>query len=419
MTPKDDFMTPHYRFVRALVTLGIVLAPLLAPPFAASQTGSRIPARDPGEDAPVHLGPVALTPSIGLTNLGIDSNVFNEVDDPKRDVTFTLAPQLGAWVRAGRSRTEIKGQTDLVYFHRYASERSLDGSIEGRFAVPGNRVTPWIGGGYRSGRQRVGYEIDLRSRRITTDADAGVEVRVGGKTRIGVSGARQRTRHDGDAFFQGSSLATTLNRRTDTYGLEYRQSWTVLTTFVAQADAIRDRFEFSPGRNSNSLRVQAGLDLEPRALINGRVRIGYRRFDGVAAGLPGYSGLVAAFMTGATFGGRTRLELSGERDVTYSIEQRYPYYILTGATLSVTPRLTKSWDVQGRVGLQRLAYQPFALDEILDRVDRHRLFGGGVGYYLGRDVRVGFNVDRQRRRSPVQARDYDGYRVGVSVTYGR
>jgi hypothetical protein len=416
-------MTPHCRFGRTLVALGIVLTPLLAPPFAASQggsqTGSRIPARDPGEDARVHLGPVALTPSIGLTNLGIDSNVFNEVDDPKRDVTFTVAPQLGAWVRAGRTRTEITARADLVYFHHYASERSLDGDVEGRFAVPGNRVTPWIGGGYRSGRQRVGYEIDLRSRRVTSDVDAGVEVRVGGKTRIGVSATRQRTRYDGDAFFLGSSLETTLNRRTDTYGLEYRQSWTVLTTFVAQAETIRERFEFSPVRNSNSLRIQAGLDLEPRALINGRVRVGYRQFDGVAAGLPNYSGLVAAFMTGATIGGRTRLELSGERDVIYSIEQRYPYYVLTGATLSVTPRLTRSWDVQGRVGLQRLAYQPFALDELLDRVDRHRLFGGGVGYFLGRDVRIGFNVDRQRRRSPIQQRDYEGYRVGVSVTYGR
>jgi hypothetical protein len=407
-------MTSQCRFRRSLVALAIMLAPQLA----AAQIGSRIPARDPGEDARVHLGPLALTPSIGLTNLGIDSNVFNDVEDPKRDVTFTVTPQLGAWMRAGRSRTEVKAQTDFVYFHQYSSERSLDGSIEGRFAVPGNRVTPWVGGGYRSGRQRVGYEIDLRSRRIAVDAEAGIEVRVGGKTRIGASATRQRTRHDGDAFFLGSSLETTLNRRTDTYGLEYRQAWTVLTTFVAQAETIRERFQFSPERNSNSLRFQAGLDLERRALIGGRVRVGYRRFDGVAAGLPNYAGIVASFSTGATLGGRTRLEVSGERDVTYSIEQRFPYYILTGATLSVTPRLTPSWDIQGRLGLQRLAYQPFA-GERLDRVDRHRLFGGGVGYYLGRDVRIGFNVDRQRRRSPIQRRDYEGYRVGVSVTYGR
>jgi len=244
--------------------------------------------------------------------------------------------------------------------------------------------------------------------------------RVGGKTRIGATAARQHTRHDGDAYFLGSSLETTLNRRTDTVGLEYRQSWTVLTTFVAQADTIRERFEFSPERNSNSLRVQAGLDLDPRALISGRVRVGYRQFDGVAAGLPNYAGLVASFSTGAVVGGRTRVELAGERDVTYSIEQRFPYYILTGATLSATPRLTQSWDVQGRLGLQRLDYQPFVLaGETLDRVDRYRLFGGGVGYHLGRDVRIGFNVDRQRRRSPVQRRDYEGYRVGVSVTYGR
>ena len=51
--------------------------------------------------------------------------------------------------------------------------------------------------------------------------------------------------------------------------------------------------------------------------------------------------------------------------------------------------------------------------------DRLRMMGVGVGYRMGRDMRIGFNVDRERRESPVQRRDYLGYRTGISVTYGR
>jgi hypothetical protein len=47
------------------------------------------------------------------------------------------------------------------------------------------------------------------------------------------------------------------------------------------------------------------------------------------------------------------------------------------------------------------------------------MVGVGVGYRMGREMRIGFNVDRERRESPVQRRDYLGYRTGISVTYGR
>jgi hypothetical protein len=99
----------------------------------------------------------------------------------------------------------------------------------------------------------------------------------------------------------------------------------------------------------------------------------------------------------------------------------YPYYLLTGATVTATPRLTERWDVQARAGRYRLAYRPVsgAAEAIPDRVDSYDVVGTGVGFHVGRDLRFGFNVDRERRTSPVQRRFYEGYRAGMSVTYGR
>jgi hypothetical protein len=376
---------------------------------------------DPVETARIQAGPLGLTPTIALTNLGVDSNVFNTFEDPKKDFTFTISPGADLFFRAGPSRLEVNSRADLVYFHEYSSERSLDGDIDGRWEIRWNRLTPWVAAGYSSGRQRTGYEIDARSRREIKDYAAGAELRVASKTRIAASAQRTTYWYDADEVFLGTSLQEVLNRQSDTFGLQYRQSLTVLTTLVVHGERMRDTFEFSPERDSESTRVLAGFDLGEQALVGGRARVGYRKHTNVSGAVPEFTGLVANYGVVLTVAGRTRFEVAGTRDINHSYELAYPYYVLTGATLTATPRLTDSWDIQGRVGMQRLAYRAAegALDALPDRADQHRLLGGGVGYHLGRDIRIGFNVDRQRRTSPIRSRDYDGYRIATSITYGR
>ena len=53
-----------------------------------------------------------------------------------------------------------------------------------------------------------------------------------------------------------------------------------------------------------------------------------------------------------------------------------------------------------------------------NRVDHIKTYGAGVGYHLGRDMRIGFNVDQQNRDSPLTARQYKGLVYGFAVTYG-
>ena len=395
----------------------MVLCAMAAPVRAFAQQI----ADDAAEQARIRLGPIGVTPSVALTRLGVDTNVFNEFEDPKRDFTFTLSPQLDAWARAGRARLHVGGRSDLVYFERYSSERSMDGAVEGRFEVRGTRFTPWIAGSYLSGRQRIGYEVDLRFRRTVDAGVVGIDTRVGGRTRIGVTAERARYTHDPDAVYLSSNLRDVLNRRSEAVGLQLRYALTPLTTFVVGAQATRDRFEFEPARDSTSGRADVGFDLAPSALISGRGRIGFRKLTSVASDLPVYSGLVASVAAGSTIGGRTRIDVSSERELTYSWEPDYPYYLVTGATVTATPRVTERWDVQGRLGHYRLAYRAKTGTSPLlaDRVDSYSVRGAGIGFHLGDDMRIGFNVDREHRTSPIRLRFYAGYRAGLSVTYGR
>jgi hypothetical protein len=395
----------------------MVLCAMAAPVRAFAQQI----ADDAAEQARIRLGPIGVTPSVALTRLGVDTNVFNEFEDPKRDFTFTLSPQLNAWARAGRARLHVAGRSDLVYFERYSSERSMDGTIAGRFEMRGARFTPWASAGYTAGRQRIGYEVDLRFRRTVDDVSAGVEARAGARTRLAFNLQRSVYDHDPDATFGSRNLREVLNRRNHSAGLHLRYALTPLTTFVLSGEASRDRFDFAAERNTRSTRIDTGFDLAPSALISGRGRVGYRRLEGVSGDVPEYSGLVASVAAGSTIGGRTRIEVATQRDVTYSWEPDYPYYVLSGATVTATPRLTERWDVQARLGGYRLAYLPLAgvTHLLADRVDTYHVRGGGVGLHIGEDLRIGFDVDREHRTSPVRQRFYAGYRAGLSVTYGR
>jgi hypothetical protein len=376
-------------------------------------------AEDPIETARFRLGPLGLTPSGALTNLGVDTNVFNDAVDPKQDFTFTLSPRLDTWLRIRRVRVSLFGRSDLTYFHTYAQERSVDGTVGGRVELAGNRITPWVAGDSSSRRRQFGDEIDLRTRRTTTNFSLGADMSASARTKIGVSARRVDYGYDADSLFFGSNLRETLNRTEETFGTQVRYAWTPYTTVVLLGEAERDRFEFSPQRDADSVRVQAGLDINERALVGGRVLVGYRRFTGHNSTIPTYSGFVASFSTSMTLPGRTRLQFDGARDVTYSFERSYPYYISMGGIATVTPRLTTDWDVQFRAGGYRHAYRVVDDASARARIDRYTTFGAGVGYYLARDIRIGFNLDRQQRRVEDTGRRYTVHRIGTAVTYGR
>ena len=47
-----------------------------------------------------------------------------------------------------------------------------------------------------------------------------------------------------------------------------------------------------------------------------------------------------------------------------------------------------------------------------------QLLGGGLGIHMGQTLRLGFNVDKERRTSVLADRQYNGLKYGSSITYG-
>lgn len=170
------------------------------------------PPNDPVAEAPIRLGVVGLAPRIALSNLGVDTNVFNSPFDPQRDFTMTGTPSIDVWLRTRRGLLSAHAGVDLVYFNRFASERSVNPRGMLTYEYRFNRVRPFVTVLGLDTRERPGYEIDICARRVETGPEAGLDLRVASKSCVTLSGRRRTVDYAGDAVFNGRPLNQALNR---------------------------------------------------------------------------------------------------------------------------------------------------------------------------------------------------------------
>jgi len=120
------------------------------------------------------------------------------------------------------------------------------------------------------------------------------------------------------------------------------------------------------------------------------------------------------------FRGSARAALGFSRDILFSYWVDQPFYVQSGVTGSLTRQVAGPWDVQARVSWYTLDYQQAEVPgagAAAGRSDRYNSWGGGVGYRVGRDIRVSFNLDSIRRNSVLESLDYRGVRGGMAVPY--
>lgn len=375
---------------------------------------------DPFKTARIRFGPLAFSPTVSITDVGLDTNVFNDSSDPKRDFTATLSPGANVWFRFGRARLTAVGNVGFQYFYDYAKERAINTRDSLRLDVFFAHLVPYAAATYISTRERQGFEVDARARRWERGITVGADVLLSRRATFGLSARRTAVAYGADAEFLGTSLREALDGKNDVLTGRVRYKLTPLTTSVLEVDAERRRFDFSPVKNADSVRVLAGLDLDAAALIDGSVRVGYRKLDMLSQTAPNYRGLVASVGLGYTLLGITRFSVQLQRDIQYSFEFAQPYYVLLGGDLTVTQRVGGPFDVQGRLGADRLDYRQLAAGTIAapGRTDTVRIYGAGLGYHLSQGARVGVNVDWQRRQSLSAGREYHGLRLGTSFTIG-
>ncbi len=399
---------------RARIGSAALLCCLIASGLAQAQTPAP---PEPIESMPIHAGPFGLRPSLAITNVGTDSNVFNVAEDPQDDFTATIVPRIVARVRAGRLFFSYGAASDIVYYQTYEDEGSLNGTTDLRVDADLGRLQPYASAGWTSTKERLNAEIDARAPRMQHTIGAGARLLVASRTALVVNARRFDLQFDEGSEFRGSDLAHNLNSRTNSIEGGVQLTLTPLTTLNLTTTVQQDRFDSEPSRNADSWRLTPSLQFDPTALIRGTVAVGYRHFDAIDPQLPDYSGVVAQILAGYTLLERTKFDLDLTRDVQYSYEDLEPYYLSNGGRLTVTYRLAGPFEIQGIGGRQSLGYRN-SVTEGPAHTDTVETYGAGVGYWLRPLLRVGFNWEQTQRQSEIPGRRYDRQRLFASLTYG-
>ncbi len=368
------------------------------------------------ESMPIHAGPVGLRPSLSITNVGTDSNVFNTATNPQDDFTATIVPRIVARVRAGRLRFSYGAASDFVYFKDFKDEQSVNFGSDVRLDANLGHLQPYISTGWVSTKDRLNAELDARAPRTQRTIMGGTKILVASKTTLVFNARRFDLDFDEGTEFRGTDLAHNLNSRADSVEGGVQLALTPLTTLNLTTSVQRDRFDSAPERNANTFRVTPSLQFDPTSLIRGTVLVGYRHFAPLDPVLPDYSGAIVQVLAGYTLLDRTKFDVDLTRDVQYSYEDIEPYYLDTGGRLTVTHQLVGPFDMQAFGGRQSLAYRtPGGGDSRTDRVET---VGAGAGYRFHSQFRVGFTWQHNRRRSNLPDRRYERDRLFASLTYG-
>jgi hypothetical protein len=364
------------------------------------------------------LGALQLDPRLAIRNVGIDTNVFNTPTAPERDFTATIGPELESRLQAGRLTLTGTSGFGWTYFQKASSQRFVEYAQAGRADVALVRVTPHVEGSVERTRRRPNDELDVRVRQRRTRMGGGLAVHPGARLTVDAT-FQERTFDFGDGSADDFGLSQSLNRTERELGLATSLALTPLTTFVVRTASREDDFEFAGERNSRSISVMSGLEFKPLALISGQVFIGFRSFAPKTSELPGFNGVIAAVDLQYVARDFLRVDIDVARDVDYSFERDRPYFVSTSLRGEVSQAIGGSWDIVGRAGTTRLAYQAFDRAGAPTDTRADRLWLGGIG--LGRRmgvVRIGVDVDRVTRNSSVEGRRYSGLRAGGSLTYG-
>ncbi len=363
------------------------------------------------------IGPLLVTPGLTVREIGVDTNVFDEPVDPKRDFTATVSPDLRFFMRVGLIRFTASSAADFTYYREYADERGISRQLRARTDLLLGRVQPWVAAAFVQTRDRPNAELDRRARRHGLEYSGGLNLEISPRSSVFIATARTETKFREFEVFQGVDLATALNRESEIIDGGLRTSLTPFTTLTLRGGVQRDRFVHAPLRNSDSTVVSAQLDIAPDAIIRGRARIGYREFDPVDPSMEGHRGVVGLLSVGFSALGAARFDVAGTRDVEYSFEESDGYFVQTGLAFTYTQRLGGPWDVQGRAGRSWLDYRlsarsPDARNEHVDT------YAAGVGYNLQDRSRIGLSYEYAERSAPTRAdRRYDRRRIFGSWTY--
>ncbi|MGE3489567.1 MAG: outer membrane beta-barrel protein [Vicinamibacterales bacterium] len=363
----------------------------------------------------LRVGPIRLAPGITISQIGVDSNIFHEAENPKEDFIASAKPDLAIFTRLRFIQVSAYTGIDATYFKKYTDERSWGYAGRARVDILLSRLFPFVGYGETKTRERPNSEIDVRADSVQTEKSAGLGFRLSETSSVYVSANRMTTRYQG-AVEEGVDLGQSLNRHGDDFNGGLRTALTPLTTLTLRAGYKQDLFTGDATRNSDSRYATIGLAFAPQAVITGAASIGYQDSRPADPKVEPFRGMTATASISYALLELGRINFSAARSTEYSFDAADAYFLSNIFNLSYTHRLLGDLDaqIQGSRALSDYGYR----EGTVPRRDTTDTVSGGLGYNLRNRTRVALSYEYSRRRSlELPEQNYEGRRVFLSWTY--
>jgi hypothetical protein len=363
-------------------------------------------------------GSISWTPTLTLRDAGVDNNVFDEPVNPKGDTVAIVSPAVQGHLQSGLWAVDFGGNVDFVYFQRYASERSINGHGLVRPELMLSRFRPFAVFDVLDTRERFNSEIDVRARRAQREVGFGTKIQAFSRTSFEVSMRRATLEFRDDEVYRGEEIAQRLNRSSTSATARMLVELTPLTRLALDGDVVKDEFTFRPDQNTDNLRVNAGFEFAPDALIQGRAKVGFHEMKPTGTAAIAFRGLTAGLDVGYVLLGRTRFDVRVLRDTSYSLEEQ-PYFLQTLYGAEVVHNLAGPFDLTARVSRETLDYPGIPDRNVLEHVDVVSRYGGGFAIRASQRLRIAVTYEVAERTSGESANlSYDRRRMYTTVTYG-
>jgi len=399
----------HWAFVAALALLLASARDVAAQAnVGAGPMTSALPETEPTTGV-IDLGLLRMAPGLAIPELGWDSNVFQEEENPQEDYVAAIVPDISAFTRLRLLKFAGYAGADLRYYSTHESERSTGYMTRGRVDLLLSRFRPFFGGGRNDVRMRPNGEIDVRANRIETELSGGIAFDVSRYGQFYGSFSHYNTEYE-ESVEEGVPLGPSLNHFNDSYQAGIRSELTPLTALIVSGSYFEDKFQSLPIRNASGKSIDGTLRFASDAVITGFVTISWRVQSPVDPALREYSGFTGRAGIVYPFLDVGRLSVTFNRGTEYSFRVSDGYYLQNSLSLNYTHRLFGNVDVN--VAGSKAVYDYRFVEALPDRKDDLESAGGGVGYNLPNRTRIAVNYEYSRRRSPeIPERNFDRRRV--------
>jgi len=306
-----------------------------------------------------------------------------------------------------------------IYFRRYRSERSIDSGLTFVLEYRTRVFRPWVRWDKQKTSQRIGVEIDARAERKTPNFDFGADFTSSFRLGVSTAARRSKLRYADTEVFDSTNLSEVLDSQSDAYQGFLRYELTDLSDLIFGVDYTRDRFTKSPLRDNDSYYYYGGIRTKQGATFVGSATVGYRQQRHKDPSVPDFNGITANVDVSLVPNEFFRLDLNGGRDLGYSYQEKYPYFVQHTSGGTLTNRWAEHFDVVASARAVWLRYDETMAGLKDPHTDRTVVIGMGTGYYVGggNGTRLGILFERAQRVSPISNRNYVTNRFSTNYRF--